>query len=204
MSTLAKTFRPRSVTILPKRPDEGTLKTYAVLSTSLPFKDKFQLDVTRTQKHSRQMAMTENPVENGFTATNHVRRLPVVLEVDGILTDTPTGLAILNVKETFAGVYRNLALQNFNKLNDLFQRREPVFVATSIAVYENMIITGLDVSKQTNTGYALEVSIRLQEIFIRSPLNVPPILDLDGAVLGGGEAQNLGTQPTTLTNIPGV
>jgi hypothetical protein len=204
MSTLGKVFRPRSVTILPKRPPDGTLKTYAILSTSLPFKDKFQLDVTRSQKHSRQIAISENPVEEGFTATNHARRIPVTLEIDGILTDTPTGLALLNVKETFAGVYRNLAQQNYQKLKELMYKREPVFVATSVDVYENMLITSLDVAKNSGTGYALEVSLQLREIYIRSPLNIPPILDLDGAVLGGGETQNIGTQSTTVTDIPGV
>lgn len=202
--SLTNFLRPRSVTILPKAPNPGTLKAYAILSTTLPYKEKFQLDATTSQRHTGEMTATQNPVEYGFTVTNHVRRLPDVLEVTGILTDTPIGLGIFNVKETFAGIYRNLSQQNYNKLDSLRLKREPVFVATSIRVYNSMLITSLSTTKQSGSGNALEVTIRLQEIMIRTPLYVPPILDLDGALLGGGQGTNLGTQTLSPSVVPPV
>lgn len=204
MSLLSKALRPRSVTILPKAPKPDTLKAYAIVSTELPFKEKFQLDTTTSQRHTREMISTQNPVEAGFTVTNHVRRTNDIIEITGILTDTPIGLALLNVKETFAGIYKNLALQNYKKLDDLFLKKEPVYVATSFRTYDSMLIKSLSITKQTGTGYALEVSIRLEEIMIRSPLSVPAILDLDGLLLGGGQETNIGTQTLQPSAIPGV
>ena len=106
----------------------------ALVSSPLPNKDKWRADVAKSQSHARKMAITRNPVERGFDSTDHARRLPDVLSFSGIISDSPflpLGLP----------TFLNRAHDQWRKLNQFFEAREPVFVATSLRYYESMMIT---------------------------------------------------------------
>jgi len=191
-------IRPRSVTILPRGQAFNVIEAIAVLSTAVPMPNKFQLDVTRTQRHQRTLTSMEHPVEFGVDITDHTKRDHDVLEVDGVISDTP--LALFGVLGAL-GVIRNHAHNEARKLNEFFERREPVFVATSIRVYESMLIEALEFGRASDTGKAIEVRMRLREVRILSPQLVPELEDLDALLYGGEGTVDKGTQSTEAANL---
>ncbi len=74
-------------------------------------------------------------------------------------------------------------------------------MATSVRVYENMLIEQFDFSRVPDTGAAIDVSIQLREIRIVSPLEVPTLDDLDGQIFGGEGTVDGGTQGTTEVSV---
>lgn len=201
MSAVTKGPSPsiRSVTIIRQDalPDAGPAvqsalrlarftSSVAVLVTPLPTPDKFFTDVTTSQSHNFEWVATQNPVENGTTITDHVRRLPDVLTIEGLIVDTPLFPPV--------PIFTNRAQKEFQKLLSFADAREPVFVATSLRIYPDMIITRIGVSRDSSTGGAVPVSLTLQEIQISSANTVQALIDEAAAAAGALPVTNGGTQ----------
>lgn len=161
-------------------------QSVALLVTPQPDPDKFFADVTSSQTHDFEWAVTQNPIESGSTINDHVRKMPDKLQVTGFITDTPLFPP--------TPIFANRAQSEFQKLLSFANEREPVFVATSVRVYSDMIITRLSVSRDQNTGGAIPVSISLQEIQISSASTTKRLVDELAAAVGATPPVNGGTQ----------
>lgn len=156
------------------------LASVALLLSPTGSGDKWRADASERQSHTFEFVPTEHPVESGSIITDHVRRLPELLSFQGWITDTPYW--------PFVPIQASRALKEFDKLLAFGQERLPVFVATSLRVYESMLIRRIMVDRDASTGGAIPVQVDLQEIRIASlPVNVPLISD---------SAQEAGGLPT--------
>lgn len=113
-----------------------------------------ELDVTISENHTFNSRATNFPVETGGDVTDHIINDPDVLTLEGLVSDTP-----LNIFSFF-----NRSIDAFNRLVDLHERREPVTVVTGLKVYQNMVMTVLDVPRTIETGQSLTFNITLQNI----------------------------------------
>ena len=162
-------------------------QSVALLVTPQPTPDKFFADITTSQTHQFEWDWTDNPVENGATITDHVRRIPAVLDVEGLIVDTP-----LFPPTPFTA---NRAQANWQKLLSFANERNLVFVATSLRIYPNMGIMSLTVSRDVTSGGSIPVSISLKEIFISSTTTAQNKLDEAAAAAGALPITNGGTLP---------
>jgi hypothetical protein len=188
-------IRPRSAIILPAgRPVFGSF-ALALVPPGTPIPERFVFDAVARQTHDRVVTAPKFPVELGLPISDHARREPDTLALDGVVSDTPIstpglpGGALLGA----GGNLTNRAHRELLILNEHFERREPVFVATSLRVYETMLILRFSFGREPRTGHAIDVSIMLEEVRIVSPLEVPQIEDLDGLIFGGDGTADLGT-----------
>ncbi len=55
------------------------------------------LDVSISETHSLESEITQHPVEVGIDITDNIRNKPRPLRIDGVVTDTPSGLDALLV-----------------------------------------------------------------------------------------------------------
>lgn len=117
-----------------------------------------ELDVTLTENHTFNSRATNFPVETGGDVTDHIINDPDILTLSGIVSDTP-----LNIFSFFTR-----SIDAFNRLVDLHERRVPVTVVTGLKVYQNMVMTTLDVPRNINTGQSLTFNIVLQNIRLDS------------------------------------
>lgn len=161
-------------------------QSVALLVTPSPTPDKFFTDVTMSQQHTFEWAVTSNPVENGSTITDHVRKVNSPLNFDGIITDTPLFPP--------SPIFANRAQKEFQKLLSFAEAREPVFVATSLKIYPDMIISRIGVTRDGSTGGAIPVSITLTPITISSSNTTVALLDELAAAVGALPITNGGTQ----------
>lgn len=129
-----------------------------------------QFDASLSETHARQCEITDHPVEEGSTISDHIRRLPETLEVNGVVSNHPiVFLASLNSPSpitnglTPATARAELAYSTLRKLMD---DGELVTVVTSLWEYENMAITSMSVARDVNTGNVLNCSLSLREIII--------------------------------------
>lgn len=87
--------------------------------------------------------LTQFPVEDGTTRSDHFVRLPIQITIDFLLTDDT----------------RN----GFAELRAAFQQRTIVSVQTKVALYFSMVITAIPHDETPDGGNSITVPITLQE-----------------------------------------
>lgn len=113
-----------------------------------------ELDVTLSENHTFNARATNFPIETGGDITDHIINDPDILNLSGIVSDTP-----LNALSFFSR-----SIDAFNRLVEIHERREPITVVTGLKVYNNMVMTLLDVPRNIQTGQSLTFNITLQNI----------------------------------------
>ena len=193
---------PTSVTLvkvdpLPALPKSATAaarlarfaRAVSLVSTPFPQRDKWRADVAVAQDHARTLTLTDNPVESGVVVTDHSRRDPDRLTFVGVLSETPF------FPLGFPG-FLGRAQDEYRKLQDFFEAREPLFVATSLRVYESMLITSLSTPRNADSGAGIEITVGLRELRIQAEAVGDALIDDAAAGLGGAPVVNAGTLGT--------
>ena len=112
------------------------------------------LDATLSDDHTFTARATKFPLENGSFVSDHVEVDPIRLNIKGIVSDTP-----LSLLSDF-----NRSIDNFNRLTRLFESKAIISVITGIRVYQNMVMTSLNIPRDVETGQSLTFEIDLQEM----------------------------------------
>jgi hypothetical protein len=125
-------------------------------------------DCTVTENHSNTLVVTEHPVEEGAAITDHAQREPDDLTLNGIISDQPILLnAEENLKPSVPGGDPNLRAQ---QAYDEFRRLQREFallkIATELRDYQNMMITGIAVTRDSSTRHILDINLTLREFRI--------------------------------------
>lgn len=105
------------------------------------------VDAFVRESHEFFQEITEHPVENGATLVDHVHRLPMCLSLEGIITNTPMTFMGITLKSVFEPMSNNIVDRAFSQLELIFSKREPIFIATSLKVYPDMVIEHLSVER---------------------------------------------------------
>lgn len=122
--------------------------------------DGFSVDITRLEDHSFESEVTEHPVEEGVDITDHVRRKPIKLSMECVVSDSPVG----PVRDLRNRVTTKPSEDAFAKMLAIREAGEPVTVATSLKVFNNMLLTNLGVPRTAANGRALVFTVTFVQI----------------------------------------
>ena len=131
-----------------------------------------QIDATVQETHVTTAEVTENPVEDGASVVDHVQLRPVEITIEGVISDTPLGLPILQnivaVGRTVATIFgkQRRSVDAYNALLKLQKERKPFTVTTGLKVYPNMILTELSVPRTSQTSRAIHFTAVMREVVI--------------------------------------
>jgi hypothetical protein len=177
-------------------PKTGTASTLAgILKQTIGGVAGIVVDATVSEEHVSNCETTDNPVEDGSDVTDHVHIKPIELTIDGVISDSPLGFAVVGNIQNFARSITNLfgkktprSIEAFNSLLDLQKSRTPFTVLTGLRRYENMILTELSVPRTSQTGAAIHFSAKMKQIRIVSSKTI------SGGGVGGkyGKTKNSG------------
>lgn len=117
-----------------------------------------ELDVALSEEHRFPASLTENPVEDGTVFTDHVVLQPVVLEIEGRISDATQNLASFRGLGTSSSAFKALVI--------LQKSRQPFRVVTKIATYENMMFEELSVPRVALDGRSIRFNATLKEILV--------------------------------------
>lgn len=112
------------------------------------------IDETRTLE----AAVPEYAVEKGYMVSDSIILSPEKLAMTLFVTNTPV------TWRTRHGNNPNRVAEVVKKLEELYFAKEPVKIVTSDAVYTNMAIESLTISKTFEVGYAREIPIAFKKI----------------------------------------
>lgn len=143
-----------------------------------------ELDASISESHELTATATKHRVERGVRIADHVRPEPVVLTIEGLITNTPIsrsqqtravefgGSSFLSATSTASpfGV-PGYAEEAFAKLDAIRLAGELVTVVTNLRTYDNMALTSLVVPRDRSTGDALRFTAKLEElIFVENKI----------------------------------
>jgi len=126
------------------------------------------------EEHTGSVSLTKNPVEAGADITDHAIVQPDIINIQGVITDTPLGAAaigqIINTVTNLFGTSNDSNLtrsqQAYAAFIELKNRAEPLEVETKLKTYSNMVITGVSTSQDKDSSRALFINLTLEEVIL--------------------------------------
>ncbi len=116
--------------------------------------DTVVVDCTLSEGHSRELEITEHPVEDGANIADHARLKPDALSLEVVLSNT-----------VIAGpADPGRAEEAYAQLRLLQEQRKLITVVTSLRVYENMMLTLLSTPRSAKEGNAIRCQVTLRNI----------------------------------------
>ena len=126
-----------------------------------------------SEKHSLKFRVSDHPLQDGSTISDHVHQEMQECTVEGMFTNHPLRkleevnevkfkdeYATSDVKPTVS----NTALANFEKLKLLAKQRKPVRLVCSLEIYPKMVITGIDYERDSKSGSSIRFTMTLREL----------------------------------------
>lgn len=120
-----------------------------------------ELDATAREVHTVDVEVTQHPVEKGAAISDHKRRKPKTLQIEGIVTNTP-----IATPENLDPGADARADNAYRELIEAADSEELLTVVTGLETYENMAIVSLVMPRNASTGECLHFTAALQEIRI--------------------------------------
>lgn len=147
------------------------------------------IDVNTSENHSRTAIVTNNEIENGSIIADHVVVNPQSFTINGIVTNSPLklknslassvggaasnelggiagGLISYATSEALSGSENGLSLAElaFIQLETIQEQAIPVKVRNNFYIYEDMIITDIQVPRDQSTGESLRFTAKFEKI----------------------------------------
>lgn len=144
----------------------------------VPGKTLIELDALISATHQDDVEVTDHPVEKGANITDHARRKPPTVTLEGLVSNTPVnrtqqtrtlnllgGVTIVSNTDADspAGV-QGISEETYQKLQALAEDRPLVTVATPRRTHKNMILTSLTAPEDSRTGDALRFTATFKNV----------------------------------------
>lgn len=159
--------------------------------------DGIEFDALIDQSLDYEAQVPEYPTEEGFSVSDNISLKPETITMTLFVTDTP--VTWRNRHGSGAGRTERVVRQ----LQNLYFAKKVVTVVTSEAVYSNMAITNMSISKSTDTGYAREIPITLKRIVVTESktVSIPASYGKSGATgASAGSANTSGGSSNSNAN----
>lgn len=121
----------------------------------------FDIDASLRETHAFDSEVTEHPVEAGADIADHVRARPIIVQIEGVVSNTPIGELVANRRA--GSIPTDDA---FKWLMDIRDAREPVSIITALKNYDNMVLESLNVPLDSRTGDALRFTASFKQIVL--------------------------------------
>jgi hypothetical protein len=148
--------------------------------------------------------ITDHAVERGSDISDHYRKRPQNIQIEGVVTNTPieTGFpgqtAISSVVNAVKGA--DPVKSAWDTINGYFVNAEIITISTSLESYPNVALTSFSVTRDVANGQNLRFSCTARQMNIISTLpdvDAIPIPERESAGKGKTGKNSKGKQPTS-------
>jgi hypothetical protein len=130
-----------------------------------------ELDASISESHVATVDVTEHPVEEGSNIVDHARPKPLVLTIEGLVSNTPMPFGGEHT-ETSRGVdFKSNGKGDFERAGKAFadlialkDSAKQLTVVTALKTYEGMMIRSLTVPRDARIGQALRFTCELIQV----------------------------------------
>lgn len=109
--------------------------------------------------HTRELEITENPVETGASIVDHSYVKPATITMEVLMSDVHRSI--------YPGQFDGAKSRSFaawDVLNKIQSSRIPCSVFTPLGLYNNMLVSSIEATEDSSTVHALSANVTLREI----------------------------------------
>jgi len=117
------------------------------------------IDARLDEVHSLSNDVTQYPTEVGFHITDNVRATPLLFTMTGMITNAP-----IDPKSIISDFGENRAANAYDELLRLYYGKEIVSIQTTLELYDDMIISNLNIPKNSSIGDELRFTATFKQI----------------------------------------
>jgi hypothetical protein len=139
------------------------------------------IDAFITESHSRNASVTDYPLEDGSTISDHYNIAPDELSISGVIG--PVSI----YDENDPG---NRVLDSYEALRKIVDDKLPITIVSGLRVYENMMITSFECPREAADGQGLVFNMTARQISIVQSQTV-----VSKSILGGPSTTQKQAQP---------
>ena len=128
-------------------------------------------DACLSDNHMHQAELTEHPVEDSASISDHIINKPIEIEINGIVSNTPIILANDKIPSPISTDTQEVADRvdaAYAELRKTMSDGILVDVITSLRNYPNMAIVSMGVQRDVQNGNVLNVNLSLKQVIIAS------------------------------------
>lgn len=143
-------------------------------------------DVTYSENHALENAITENPVQSGASINDHVYQQPRQLTLDVGVSDCLTSYA--------SGQFTNSstrAISAYQVLVGLWKTAQVMQIATPFETYPSMVLKSINMNCTAQTMNAMRATVTFQEVIIVNAVNVGISSEQQVTGSGGGGGRHM-------------
>ncbi len=167
----------------------GLIFGYEPTEIIVSLTESLTFDAAVSTDHSHSATVTQHPVETGSTISDHTVLNPMTLRIEGIFSETPMPSQLLKKSaSTPSADLIESAKDQWNQLEAILEKREPVDVKTHLKEYETFVITAINNRQTAESGDSIFVFIDLVKV---------NIVDSETTDVPGVSEESKGTQSTT-------
>lgn len=131
-------------------------------STTVPSQiGDLAIDVVVDHTTELESETTDNPVETGWTVSDHVIRAPLKLSLTAIITPTP-----VSYFNAFGGANLDRMSEAAAYLMRLYEQGEPITITLPDAIYDNMLMTRCPLVRNVENGFCYRLSLEFKHIIV--------------------------------------
>lgn len=133
---------------------------FSQISAASPF--LIEVDAYLSESHNFQARIPDHPVESGVTVSDHIVLLPPILNISGVITDTP----LLKFDPT-QGLITPSEGRSIDKIHSLLELRdagELFSVSTTLGIYRNYFFVDLNIPFTPDDGYSVRFNATLKRL----------------------------------------
>lgn len=123
--------------------------------------DGFVIDASVSEKHTHESDVSEYPTESGSNLTDHIRPKPIVVTIEGLVSDSP--VAAIQIFRDGGATPSEAARAHLLRL---FAARLPVAIVTALRAYDNMGMTSLEFDVAADKTGGLWFTSEFKEVLI--------------------------------------
>ena len=137
--------------------------------TRVTIDDSITIDCTLREEHVATVEITRHPIEDGADPTDHARKLPDRVTLEGLFSNTPIDVNEARSRGNTEAGASGYAQEQHKKLLELTVTRKAVGLLTEIRTYKNMVLTSLSTPRDSKVGDAVRFLATFEEIrFVKS------------------------------------
>ena len=158
-----------------------------------------EVDAYLSENHSFQARMPDHPVESGVVVNDHIVLLPPIVNITGIITDTP--LLKFDPNGQLVTPEEGRSIDKINSLLEMRDARELFSVSTTLGVYRNYFFLNLNIPFTPEDGYSARFSATLKQLRLVTFRTGQKVLNQSQSVsTRAAEPNDVGTTTPTKVN----
>ena len=121
-----------------------------------------EVDAYLSESHAFESQIPEHPVESGSVVSDHIVLLPTVVNITGIVTDTP--LLKWNQTTGLLTPQEGRSIEKIKQLLEMREARQLFSISTTLGVYTDFFFTSLNIPFSPKDGYSVRFTATLKKL----------------------------------------